>query len=100
MVATLASLTHLTGGGLMKPVTVYTTDYCPYCVRAKKLLKAEQVPFTEVDVTHDDAKRHWLTETTGQRTVPQIFFGDDPIGGCTDMEALMKAGTFRARLAA
>jgi glutaredoxin 3 len=84
----------------MKPVTVYSTDYCPYCVRAKKILARENVPFTEVDVTHDDAKRQWLTETTGQRTVPQIFFGDDPIGGCDDMEALMKAGTFRARLSA
>ncbi len=84
----------------MKPVTIYTTDTCPYCTRAKQVLKTNKVPFTEVDVSVDDAKRKWLVEATGQRTVPQIFFGEDPIGGCTDLEAIVKAGQLQQKLAA
>jgi glutaredoxin 3 len=83
----------------MRPVTVYVTTYCPYCVRAKDILRRHQVPFTEVDVTGDDEKRRWLVETTGQRTVPQIFFGDESIGGCSDLEVIVKAGALQARLA-
>ncbi len=83
----------------MKPVTIYTTDYCPYCTRAKQVLKSNAVPFTEVDVTGDDDKRKWLVETTGQRTVPQIFFGETPVGGCMDLEAIVKQGQLQAKLA-
>jgi len=83
----------------MRPVTVYVTTYCPYCVRAKDILRRHQVPFTEVDVTGDDEKRRWLVETTGQQTVPQIFFGDESIGGCSDLEVIVKAGALQARLA-
>lgn len=83
----------------MKPVTIYTTDYCPYCTRAKQVLKSNAVPFTEVDVTGDDDKRKWLVETTGQRTVPQIFFGDESVGGCMDLEAIVKQGQLQAKLA-
>jgi glutaredoxin 3 len=82
----------------MKAVTVYSTDYCAYCSRAKKLLAARGIPFTEHDVTEDPERRRWLVDVTGQRTVPQIFFGDDPIGGCSDLEALIKSGTLDARL--
>lgn len=83
----------------MKPVTIYTTDYCPYCTRAKQVLKSNQVPFTEVDVTGDDEKRRWLVETTGQRTVPQIFFDQEPVGGCMDLEEIVKKGQLQSRLA-
>ncbi len=79
-------------------VTVYTTTYCPYCVRAKKILADNGVAFVEVDVTSDDAKRAWLVNATGQRTVPQIFFGDAPIGGCMDLQALVKAKQLHQRL--
>jgi glutaredoxin 3 len=82
----------------MKPVTVYTTDYCSFCTRAKQLLSARGIPYSEVDVTRDDARRAWLVETTGQRTVPQIFFGDEAIGGFTDLAALDRSGALRARL--
>lgn len=82
----------------MKPVTIYTTDYCPYCTRAKKILAEKGIPFSDIDVTDDDAKRRWLVNTTGQRTVPQIFFGETPIGGCTDLEALIKRGQLDANL--
>lgn len=76
----------------MADVQIYTTNYCPYCVRAKGLLSRKKVPFTEIDVTHDDAKREWLTEATGQRTVPQIFIDGRSIGGSDDLHALDRSG--------
>lgn len=84
----------------MKTVTIYTTDYCPYCVRAKQVLKAQGVAFTEFDVTGDDGKRKWLVENTGQRTVPQIFFGDEAVGGCMDLEEIVRQGKLKERLEA
>jgi glutaredoxin 3 len=84
----------------MKPVTMYTTDYCPYCVRARGVLKKQGVTFTEHDVTHDPDKRSWLVEATGMRTVPQIFVGDESIGGCTDLEALVASGSFQQKVQA
>ena len=83
----------------MRDVTIYTTTVCAYCVRAKQVLQQQQVPYREVDVSDDDDKRAWLMQTTGQRTVPQIFFGDEPIGGCTDLEAIVRAGDLKRRLA-
>jgi glutaredoxin 3 len=83
----------------MRPVKIYTTTYCPYCVRAKDILKKHAVPFQEIDVSDDDERRRWLVENTGQRTVPQIFFGDESIGGCNDLEAVVKAGKLQALLA-
>lgn len=83
----------------MKPVTVYTTSYCVYCSRAKSLLSKLGIPYQEVDVEGDDKKRAWLVETTGQRTVPQIFIGDEPIGGYTDLAALNSRGQLQAKLA-
>jgi glutaredoxin 3 len=84
---------------MMRPVTIYTTTYCPYCVSAKKILSDHQVPFTEIDVTGDDDKRRWLVQASGQRTVPQIFFGDDSIGGCSDLQAVVKQGRLQTLLA-
>lgn len=84
----------------MRPVTIYTTTSCGYCVRAKGILAKEGVPYVEQDVTEDHAKRQWLVDTTGSRTVPQIFFGDEPIGGCSDLEAIVKRGALKERLAA
>jgi glutaredoxin 3 len=73
-------------------VIVYVTDYCPYCTRAKGLLKRKGVAFTEIDVTGDDEKRRWLVEKTGQRTVPQIFIDGVSVGGSDDIHALDRAG--------
>jgi glutaredoxin 3 len=73
-------------------VTVYTKRSCPYCVRAKHLLDRKGVRYEEVDVEGDDALRAWLVEATGQRTVPQIFAGDRPLGGYTDVAALERDG--------
>lgn len=83
----------------MKSVKVYTTDWCPYCDRAKALLRSKGVPYEEIDVEGDDAKRAWLVRTTGQRTVPQIFIGDEPVGGYTELAALDRRGELDARLA-
>ena len=76
----------------MPAVTVYSTTYCPYCVRAKDLLKRKGVSFSEVNV-EDDAERTKMVERAGgRRTVPQIFVGDTHVGGFDDLNALDKAG--------
>jgi glutaredoxin 3 len=82
----------------MKHVRVYSTRVCPYCVRAKLLLEARGIPFEEIDVSEDPAARAWLVETTGRRTVPQIFIGDEPIGGFDDLSALDRTGKLAPKL--
>lgn len=83
----------------MKPVVMYTTQICPYCIRAKMLLKDKGIPFQEIDVSGDHEKRAWLVEATGRRTVPQIFIGDEPIGGFDDLRALQLSGELDKKLA-
>ncbi len=83
----------------MVDVTVYTTPICPYCVRAKALLNRKGIPFTEVDVSQDHERRAWLIETTGKRTVPQIFIGDQAIGGSDDLHELDRRGELDKMLA-
>jgi glutaredoxin 3 len=74
-------------------IQIYTTTYCPYCVRAKQLLQKRGLAYTEIDVTGDDAARLALVEKSGGRkTVPQIFIDDVCIGGCDDLYALDAAG--------
>jgi len=73
-------------------VVVYTTTYCPYCVRATALLRNKGIGYREVDVTGNTELRRWLRETTGRLTVPQIFIDDQPIGGYDDLAALEKDG--------
>ena len=79
-------------------VRVYSTVVCPYCVRAKALLKDRGVPFEEIDVTNDPDKRAWLVQTTGRRTVPQIFINDEAIGGFDDLYALDRSGELAKKL--
>ena len=74
----------------MKKVVIYTADHCPYCHAAKALLKTKGVDFEEIDVEGDDKKRAWLTEVTGQKTVPQIFIDNKPYGGFSDLQELDK----------
>lgn len=76
----------------MPDVKIYTTRVCPYCVAAKRLLSARGIPYQEEDVTANDAKRAWLVEATGRRTVPQIFIGETAIGGYDDLSALDQSG--------
>ena len=82
----------------MKTVKIYTTPYCPYCVRAKRLLERKGVPYEEIDVANDDQARIELAERTGRRTVPQIFIGADHVGGSDDLHALEEQGKLDAML--
>jgi glutaredoxin 3 len=76
----------------MKSVQVYTANLCGYCTMAKRLLQSRGISFEEINVTDQDDKRLWLIQTTGQRTVPQIFIGDKAVGGYTDIAALDRQG--------
>ena len=76
----------------MPGVQIYTKELCPYCARAKALLRKKGVAFEEIDVEGDDEMRAWLVEATGQRTVPQIFVDGRSLGGFTDIDALDRQG--------
>jgi len=84
----------------MKPVRMYTTQVCPFCVRAKALLRQRGVAqIHEVRVDLDPEQRLRMTELTGRRTVPQIFIGDTHVGGCDDLLALDQRGGLMSLLA-
>ena len=73
----------------MQAVKMYTTAVCPYCVRAKQLLKSRGVEqIEEIRVDLDPAERERMMSLTGRRTVPQIFIGETYVGGCDDLMAL------------
>jgi GrxC family glutaredoxin len=72
----------------MARVEIYTTQFCPYCVRAKRLLQERHIPYEEIDVEGDDALRADLVQRTGRRTVPQIFIDGRSIGGYEELAAL------------
>ena len=77
----------------MSPVKMFTTAVCPYCVRAKQLLKARGVEhIEEVRIDQLPAERDRMMALTGRRTVPQIFIGDKHVGGCDDLMALDSQG--------
>ena len=80
----------------MKPVTVYSTRVCPYCVRAKALLDSKHIPYTEVMVDVDRERLAEMMQKSGRRTVPQIFVGDRHVGGCDDLYALDHEGKLDA----
>jgi glutaredoxin 3 len=84
----------------MSSVKMFTTQVCPYCVRAKALLKQRGVTqIEEVRVDLDPAARDHMVEITGRRTVPQIFIGETHVGGCDDLIALDQRGGLSALLA-
>ena len=77
----------------MTAVQMYTTQVCPFCVRAKALLKQRGVSaIEEIRVDLDPAQRDLMVARTGRRTVPQIFIGDTHVGGCDDLMALDQRG--------
>lgn len=85
----------------MAKIDIYTTYTCPYCARAKHLLRAKGVAFNEIDVSDDDALRQAMTaRANGRRTVPQIFIGATHVGGSDDLHALEAEGRLDALLAA
>ena len=78
---------------IMAHVKVYTSQFCGYCIMAKRLLKSRGIEFEEINVSHQTMEeqqrlREWLIEASGQRTVPQIFIHDVSIGGFTELSAL------------
>jgi len=75
----------------MAAITMYATGWCPYCARARALLKHKGATWTELD-TDDATTRSEMIARTGRRTVPQIYIGDRHVGGCDDLYALDAAG--------
>ena len=76
----------------MKLVRIYTTSVCPYCDKAKALLRKKGVAFEEIDVEGDREARQRIIEITGRQTVPQIFIDDFHVGGCDDLYAYEELG--------
>ena len=84
----------------MARIEVYTTKYCPYCTRAKALLRSKGVEFDEIDVTDDPELRMRMVELSGgRRTVPEIFINGEIIGGCDELYELEMSGELDALLA-
>lgn len=82
----------------MSQVVVYSSDYCPYCSHAKALLKKKGVAFEEIKVDGKPQVRAEMTKKAGRSSVPQIWIGDEHIGGCDDLVALDSAGKLDALL--
>jgi len=80
-------------------LTVYTANYCPYCLRTKALLQKKGVPFVEVDVTTDQEQRRWLVEQTGQMTIPQTFLNGQYIGNNDELHRKDASGELDRLLA-
>lgn len=77
----------------MQAVKMYTTAVCPYCIRAKSILKNKGVTaIEEIRIDQDPEAMNHMMDITGRRTVPQIFIGDKHVGGCDDLMALDSAG--------
>jgi glutaredoxin 3 len=73
-------------------VVMYTTSWCPYCQRARRLFASKQVPIEEIDIEAVPGKRAEMQTRSGRRTVPQIFIGDRHVGGSDDLQDLEDAG--------
>ena len=80
------------------PVVMYTTSWCPYCERARKLLGAKNVTISEIDVESAPEKRAEMRNRSGRTSVPQIVIGDHHVGGSDDLLALEKEGKLDALL--
>ena len=81
-------------------ITIYTTRTCPFCIRAKGLLREKNARYDEIDVGGDPSVRAQMTQRAhGRRTVPQIFIGDRHVGGCDDLFDLERQGKLDALLA-
>lgn len=83
----------------MPKVTIYTTQICPYCQMAKRLLAKKGVAFDEIDVGQNPALRAEMEDKSGRHTVPQIWIGTTHVGGCDDLYALDGAGRLDPLLA-
>ncbi|ANH13646.1 TPA: glutaredoxin 3 [Legionella pneumophila] len=82
----------------MNEVILYTTGYCPYCIKAKELLDRKKIIYTEIRVDLQPELREEMIQKSGRRTVPQIFINGQAIGGCDDLYALEAQGTLNELL--
>lgn len=82
-----------------KPVTLFTTAWCPYCLRAKSLLQQKGVEFNEIPVDGDYEKRQEMMRLSGRQTVPQIWVGKTHVGGCDELMNLERNGKLDELLA-
>lgn len=82
----------------MQPVVIYSSDFCPYCIRAKQLLSRKGVAFTEIKVDGQRELRAEMVRKAGKTSVPQIWIGATHVGGCDDLHALERAGKLDALL--
>jgi glutaredoxin 3 len=73
-------------------VVIYTTPWCPYCVRARRLLDDKGVAYTNINVSSDISLRNEMEQKSGRHTVPQIWINEHHVGGCDDLMALERAG--------
>lgn len=80
-------------------VTIYTTQFCPFCVQAKRLLAQKGVDFAEIPVDGNRELREQMSTRSGRNTVPQIWVGEQHVGGCDDLYALERAGQLDRLLA-
>ena len=76
----------------MPKVVIYTTNHCPFCARAKALLRTKHIDFEEIDITLDEHLREEVTRLSGRRTVPQIFIDGKSLGGFDDIKELDMSG--------
>jgi glutaredoxin 3 len=85
----------------MSDITIYTSPVCPYCVRAKELLKRKgHSDYKEIDISKsDEVREEMMKKSAGKRSVPQIFINGQHVGGCDDLYALDAAGKLDALLA-
>ncbi len=82
----------------MTHVVVYSSDWCPYCMRAKALLESKGVAFEEIRVDGQPQVRAAMAQKAGRTSVPQIWIGEQHVGGCDDLYALERAGKLDALL--
>ena len=84
----------------MANIEIYTTNICPYCVRAKQLLTTKGLDWTEISVEDADERTKMIERANGKRSVPQIFINNKHIGGCDDLYALEREKKLDELLAA
>jgi glutaredoxin 3 len=83
----------------MAEIELYTTAYCPYCSRARALLKGKGAAFVEIDIIEQPERRdEMIRRADGRITVPQIFIDGEHVGGCDELVALDRAGSLDAKL--
>ena len=83
----------------MASIVIYTSAWCPYCIRAKDLLDKKKATYQEISVDGQPGVRAKMAEKAGRTSVPQIWIGEKHVGGCDDLMALERAGKLDALLA-